>query len=110
MSGLKAVAAVAALLLVPLVMALAVRARVRRRPELRGRIIASSVFVILLAAVVGIWLPTQVPDTPGSPAMLVGIVVLWILGGVLFIAGLASLLGAVFAGRSRAALKPAPPA
>src|SRR5689334_21558055 len=109
MSGLKAVAAVAALLLVPLLMALAVRARVRRRPELRRRIIASSVFVILLAAAVGIWLPTQVPDTPGSPAMLVGIVVLWILGGVLFIAGLASLIGVVLAGRGRMALGPAPP-
>jgi len=43
-----------------------------------------------------LWLPRRVPETNGSPASLVAIALLWVLGESLVFATLA-LLGAVFA-------------
>ena len=42
-------------------------------------------------------LPPHVPETPGSPATLVGVALLWVIGGCLMFTGLMALLGAVVA-------------
>ena len=57
---------------------------------------------ICAGSVVAFWLPHRVPDTPGSPAALVGMLVFWIVGGLLLYVGAVSLVAAAFA------RKPAP--
>jgi hypothetical protein len=51
----------------------------------------------ILGALLAFWLPHRVPETSGSPASLVFILLLWIIGGGLLFLGVASCLGAAVA-------------
>jgi hypothetical protein len=55
---------------------------------------------LLTGAVLAFWLPTRVPETPGSPGTIVMLLLLWIVGGGLVWSALAALAGGM-AGRSR---------
>lgn len=54
----------------------------------------------MAGAVMAFWLPHRVPETSGSPAGLVLILLLWIIGGGLIFLGVMSLLGAALASSS----------
>jgi hypothetical protein len=70
------------------------RRRAGESPRLRRILIAGGVLQIAAGIVVAFWLPHRVPDTPGSPAALVGMLVFWIIGGLLLYVGAISLVGA----------------
>jgi ABC-type branched-subunit amino acid transport system permease subunit len=78
-------------------MFLRARERARQSPQLRSRHMLSGAIAAVLGAVMAFWLPHRVPETSGSPASLVLILLLWILGGGLLFLGVASLLGAAMA-------------
>jgi hypothetical protein len=63
----------------------------------RTRTIVLSFIGIAAGAWVAFILPRRVPDTPGSPAMLVGVLALWFLGGSLLVLAVPSMAGAVMA-------------
>jgi hypothetical protein len=52
---------------------------------------------LVLGLVIALWLPGQVAETQGSPATLVAILVLWVLGGGLAYVGTIAFVGALFA-------------
>jgi hypothetical protein len=81
--------------------------RVRRAPEQRTRMLAGGVAMLVIGALCALWLPAQVPETAGSPATTVAIVVLWIVGGLFLVPGVPVLLGAVL-GVPRKAEPPRP--
>ena len=70
-------------------------ATVSRRARMRTIILSA------LGIVAGLWvafvLPRRVPDTPGSPAMLVGVLALWFIGGSVLVLAVPSMIGAVVA-------------
>jgi hypothetical protein len=76
------------------------RLRARQSPELRRRLLVSGGLAVLAGAVMAFWLPHRVPETSGSPASLVLILLLWIIGGGLLFLGVMSLLGAALASSS----------
>jgi hypothetical protein len=90
-------------LLVGAAIFLVVRARVRRMPSLRFRIVLFGCLAIALAGGLGWWLPSKVPDTPGSPAALIIVGFLWFLAAAFLLVGVSSLLGAAFAWTPRGA-------
>ena len=49
---------------------------------------------LVLGLVIALWLPGRVPETQGSPATLVAILVLWVLGGGLAYVGIIAVVGA----------------
>jgi len=51
---------------------------------------------VVLGLIAALWLPSRVPDT-GSPATIVAIVLLWIVGGGLALMGGVAFLGAMMA-------------
>lgn len=61
-----------------------------------------------LGLVIALWLPGRVPETPGSPATIVALLVLWIIGGGLAFVGVTTILGALLA-RPLADSPPKPP-
>ncbi len=63
----------------------------------RSRMIWSGVLILVVVQVVGFWLIRQIPDTPGSPAALVGITLVGLLGGVFLLFALPTLIGALVA-------------
>jgi drug/metabolite transporter (DMT)-like permease len=71
------------------------RARLSRRR--RRLLLAGNAVAVVLGLLLAVWLPTRVPETSGSPASLVAILVLWMVGGSLAFLGVAALLGAFFA-------------
>jgi len=71
--------------------------RARHSPARRRVLIAVNAAALALGLVLALWLPMKIPETSGSPASLVAMLVLWIVGGSLAFLGLAALLGAVFA-------------
>jgi hypothetical protein len=73
------------------------RRRAGQSPRLRRLLVAGGLLQIAVGGVVAFWLPFRVPDTPGSPAALVGMLLLWIVGGLLLYSGAIGLLGAAFA-------------
>jgi hypothetical protein len=75
----------------------------RRSRSTRHLVLVANAVVGLLGLVVGLWLPTQIPETSGSPASLVATVLLWMVGGGLAFLGTAAFLGAFLA-------RPKPPA
>jgi hypothetical protein len=77
-----------------------VRDRVRRLPHLRTRIAVSAGALVATGVVLALWLSTRIPETPGSPASLVGVVLLWLVGGLLVMIGLPALVGALAATHS----------
>jgi hypothetical protein len=73
------------------------RSRAAWSTRARGHIMARAVVGMLLGGVLALWLPRRVPEAPGSPASLVAVLVLWIVGGLLTLLGTAALAGAVLA-------------
>ncbi len=73
------------------------RRRAAGSPRRRRGLVAGSLLMIAGGAAVAFWLPHRVPDTPGSPAALVAILLLWLIGGGFVFVGAASLLGAALA-------------
>ena len=71
--------------------------KARRSPARRRILIAGNAVALALGLVLALWLPMRIPETSGSPASLVAIALLWMVGGCLAFLGLAALLGAVFA-------------
>ena len=67
----------------------------RRSPGTRQVVLIANAFVAVLGFVVGLWLPMRIPETSGSPAGLVAIVLLWMVGGGLAFLGGAAFLGAL---------------
>lgn len=84
-------------------MFLKARERARQSPRLRTRLIVSGMVAAVVGAIMAFALPHRVPETSGSPASLVLILLLWIIGGGLLFLGVASLLGAATAGRGQGA-------
>jgi hypothetical protein len=108
---MRALIAIILLLLVVAGIFLAVRWRLRRFPHLRKRMIVGGVVVSVLGVLCAVWFPVLVPETPGSPATTVAIVLLWIAGGTLLALGVPALLAGVLTGRlvSEQTEKPLPP-
>lgn len=77
----------------------ATRAQARESSSLRGWLIVGTSLGMLAGAVLALWLPRRVPETSGSPASLVAIVLLWIVGGGLLFVSSAGLLGALMGRR-----------
>ena len=74
---------------------LAARHRARQSKHARRRFFVGSGVGLVAGATLAFWLPHQMPDTTGSPASLVAVVLLWIIGGgILFLSG-AAFVGAV---------------
>jgi hypothetical protein len=73
------------------------RENARESPAMRRRMIAGSVAMVLIGALLAFRLPRYVPETPGSPGTLVAIALLWVFGAVFVFAGLAAVVGAVVA-------------
>jgi len=73
----------------------------RRLATLSRRARTRTIILSAIGVVAGLWiafgLPRRVPDTPGSPAMMVGILALWFLGGSILVLAVPSLVGAVVA-------------
>lgn len=72
---------------------LSARDRARHSASTRTRLILGGILGVSAGLVAALWLPQRVPETRGSPASLVGIVLLWVLGG-----GFAFLSAALLAG------------
>jgi hypothetical protein len=72
--------------------------RARRRaggsPRLRRFLLAIGVVTLAAGLIVGLWLPTKVPDTQGSPAALVMMLLCWIVGGMMVLTALITLVAA----------------
>jgi len=73
------------------------RSRVRSGASRRPVAMAGASVALAAGLALALVVPRHVPETPGSPATLVAIAFLWILGGSLAFAGLAAFLGAWFA-------------
>ena len=83
----------AAAVAVPII--LAARHRARQSKHARRRFLVASGAGLVAGATLTFWLPHQVPDTSGSAASLVAVVLFWIIGGgILFLSG-AAFVGAV---------------
>ena len=79
---------------------LSARDRARQSAATRGRLILGGAAGVAAGLVAALWLPHLVPQTQGSPATIVAIVLLWTLGGGFAFLSLALLVGAL-AGRRR---------
>ncbi len=91
---MKGVFAAAAIVLATLWMIVAeTRRRLRRRPARRPGLLASAIAALVAGAIVAFWLPPRIPETPGSPATMVGMLLAWLMGGGLLLIGLGTLLG-----------------
>ena len=78
-------------------MARTVRDRARQSPALRRRLLIRASVALLLGLIIGLWLPGRVPETQGSPASMVAMLVLWVVGGGLVLVGVTTILGALLA-------------
>ena len=76
---------------------LGARRRARQSPAARRRLVVGSVLGVALGLACIIWLPRQLPETPGSPGTLVGVALLWIMGSLFVGFGMPVLLGALLA-------------
>ena len=73
------------------------RARAEQSRAMRTRLLTISAVGLTLGIGLTFWLPRRVPETNGSPASLVAIALLWVIGGSIVFATLPALLGAFFA-------------
>jgi hypothetical protein len=73
------------------------RARAEFSAAARLRILVLSTVGLALGIGLALWLPPRIPETNGSPASLVAIVLLWVLGGSMAFLTLPALLGAFVA-------------
>lgn len=74
-----------------------VHTRASRSPAMKKRMLVGGCLCLVLGLVIALWLPGRVPETQGSPATLVAILVLWVLGGGLAYVGIISVVGALMA-------------
>jgi len=65
--------------------------------SVRRGLILGALAAIGVAAVIIFYLPYRIPDTPGSPAALVVVALLWVMGAVLLLFAVPSLVGALVA-------------
>lgn len=72
---------------------LAARDRARKSARARARLILGATIGIAAGLVAALWLPGMLPQTQGSLTTIVGMLLLWILGG-----GFAFLFAAMLAG------------
>ena len=79
------------------------RERAGQSARMRKHMMARGAVAAILGALLAFWLPHRVPETSGSPASLVFILLLWIIGGGLLFLGMVSFLGAA---TTRASLAP----
>ena len=77
-------------------MARTVRTQASRSPAVRRMLIGGGLFLVL-GLVIALWLPGRVPETQGSPATIVALLLLWGLGGGLAFVGISVVVGALFA-------------
>ena len=73
------------------------RNRASRSLAVKNRMLIGGCLSLALGLVIALWLPRRVPETQGSPATLVAILLLWVVGGGLAYVGVVALLGALFA-------------
>ena len=73
------------------------RARAEQSRAMRTRLLTISALGLVIGIGITFWLPRRVPEISGSPASLVAIALLWVLGGSIVFATLPTLLGALFA-------------
>jgi len=78
-------------------MARTIRNRASRSPAVKNRMLIGGCLFLALGSVIALWLPRRVPESQGSPATLVAILLLWVVGGGLAYVGVVTLLGALFA-------------
>jgi hypothetical protein len=71
------------------------RQRARASSEARLGIITRMAIGSFLGAVLAFWVSTHIPETPGSPASMVGVILAWLVGGGLLFLSLCGLAGAV---------------
>jgi hypothetical protein len=69
------------------------RARAKRSPAARWRVLAGAAVGLAAGGILAFWVPRYVPQTQGSPAFIVVALLLWILGGGLCFLSAAALLG-----------------
>ena len=74
-----------------------IRNRASRSPAMKSRMLIGGCLSLVFGLVIALWLPGRVPETQGSPATLVAILLLWVVGGGLAYVGVVTLLGALFA-------------
>jgi uncharacterized membrane protein YedE/YeeE len=82
-------------------LAQAARSQLEDHPERRAWFAVGGVVACAAGAWLAFWLPHRVPETSGSPASLVLILVLWLMGGALIALGVGMLGGTVLAGFAR---------
>jgi hypothetical protein len=68
------------------------RRRLARKPEQRTRWLVGSWAYVIIGAILALWLPGRLPQTPGSPGTLVGMMLLWIVGGMMALLGIVGLV------------------
>ena len=74
-----------------------IRDRASRSPAVKNRMLIRGCLFLALGLVIALWLPKRVPETQGSPATLVALLVLWVFGGGLAYVGVVAILGALLA-------------
>ena len=97
MQALQSLAALAMLAWIAYSIFRTSRASARVSPAARRRTIAGASGSVALGAVLAFVVPPRVPATDGSPASLVAVTLLWLIGGCLILTGLIALAGAVSA-------------
>jgi hypothetical protein len=75
----------------------AARSNASRSAGTRVPVLLQAGVGIVIGLPLALWLPTRTRETPGSPANLVTVLVLWIIGGGFALLSTAMLLGAVVA-------------
>jgi hypothetical protein len=93
--GFVLLAAVAAMVL--WVVFASASALARRSQIMRQLVLAGNFVVTAFGLVVGLWLPSRIPEASGSPTSVVAVVLLWIVGGSLALLGATAFLGAFLA-------------
>lgn len=80
--------------------------KARQSPGGRNKALALGIGQIIVGLVIGFAIPPFVPETQGSPASLVLIVILWLVGATLVLGGLPFLVAGLIARRRNAAPPP----
>lgn len=74
-----------------------IRDRATQSPALRRHFFIRGGIALVLGLVIARWLPRRVPETQGSPATMVILLVIWVIGGGLAFVGVATIVGALLA-------------
>lgn len=82
------------------------RRRAIGSPRIRDALLRRTALGVVTGAVLSLWLPQRMSVASESPASMVAVVLLWIVGGGLLFLSIASFAGAYFAPRARAHRRP----